>query len=116
MTAAALTSTATAARTVTTVRADALGDLLGLLPADGALSCWGDDALGQATPPSGTRFIAVGVGESHTCALAVDRTLRCWGDNAAGQAEALAGTFDQLSVGRQHACAREHRRPPVARG
>jgi menaquinone-specific isochorismate synthase len=38
VTAAALTSPAAAARTVTTVRTEAAGELLDRLPADGALS------------------------------------------------------------------------------
>ena len=60
MTAAALTSPAAAARTVTTVRTEAAGALLGLLPAEGALSWvrrgeglvgWGEAARLEVTGP-----------------------------------------------------------------
>jgi menaquinone-specific isochorismate synthase len=61
VTAAALTSPAAAARTVTTVRADAAGTLLGLLPAEGALSWvrqgeglvgWGEAARLEVSGPT----------------------------------------------------------------
>ncbi|GAA3155718.1 isochorismate synthase [Blastococcus jejuensis] len=61
MTAAALTSPDAPARTVSTVRADAAGELLGLLPADGALSWvrhgeglvgWGEAARLEVSGPT----------------------------------------------------------------
>ena len=60
MTAAALTTPAAPARTVTTVRAEATGALLGLLPAEGALSWvrhgeglvgWGEAARLEVSGP-----------------------------------------------------------------
>jgi hypothetical protein len=69
----------------------------------GALKCWGADDLGQvgnggATSTtvsipfevmSGTEFIAVGTGEKHTCALALNGTIYCMGRNGSGY---IAGT------------------------
>ncbi len=71
---------------------------------NGTLACWGDNASGKATPPSGT-FSQVSAGGSHTCAIKTDHTLACWGDTSSGQATAPGGTFSQVSAGGLHTCA-----------
>jgi alpha-tubulin suppressor-like RCC1 family protein len=76
------------------------------LDADGAAWCWGSDQFGQlgieldepescpasescrtvpARVDGGRRFIAVGAGGAHSCALSADRSAYCWGDNSLGQ-------------------------------
>lgn len=73
---------------------------------DGSAFCWGSNVFGQlggtpaepevcaaadpcATAPvtvaGGRRFVAVGAGGAHTCALAADGRAYCWGDNSLGQ-------------------------------
>ena len=58
---------------------------------DGTPICWGDNERGQASPPTGERFIAISSGYSHSCALREDGTPICWGDNEHGQASPPVG-------------------------
>ncbi|MEO1231196.1 MAG: hypothetical protein AAFZ18_20060, partial [Myxococcota bacterium] len=64
----------------------------------GRAFCWGRAKEGQVgafdadavplvsrTPASVATFLAVAVGERHSCGLAVSRRLRCWGRNQRGQ-------------------------------
>ncbi|WP_277458288.1 MULTISPECIES: InlB B-repeat-containing protein [Methylococcus] len=73
------------------------------------LACWGDDAYGQATPPTGV-FTQVSAGERHSCGVRADASLACWGSNddwngdPLGQATPPAGAFTQVSVGYYHTC------------
>jgi alpha-tubulin suppressor-like RCC1 family protein len=76
------------------------------LAADGAAYCWGSDRFGQlgalpgprdvcpaadscSTVPvrvaGGRRFVAIGAGGAHSCALTVEGVAYCWGDNSLGQ-------------------------------
>jgi len=80
VTAAALTSPAAPARTVTTVRAEAAGGLLGLLPAEGALSWvrhgdglvgWGEAARLEVSGP-GALAEAAAWWDEYTAGVAVD--------------------------------------------
>jgi hypothetical protein len=71
--------------------------------ADGTIACWGDDSVGQATPPAGT-FTAVSAGSSAACGLKTDGTIACWGDNSYGEASPPAGKFTSLSAGGNYAC------------
>jgi len=69
--------------------------------ADGSVSCWGSDGMGQLgdgnpgdytitpTPVVGITpanpAIALAAGEFHTCAVLADHTVSCWGHNGSGQ-------------------------------
>jgi alpha-tubulin suppressor-like RCC1 family protein len=48
------------------------------LSADGKVTCWGDNSVGQATPPNQT-FTQLSAGDLHTCGLSVGGQLWCWG-------------------------------------
>ena len=45
---------------------------------DGAITCWGENGQGQASPPSG-EFTGMVSGDSYTCGLRVDGIVVCWG-------------------------------------
>ncbi|MDP7111331.1 MAG: RCC1 domain-containing protein [Myxococcota bacterium] len=51
---------------------------------DGSALCWGDDGLGQSSPPQVT-FDALSAGANHVCGVATDGRVFCWGDDGAGQ-------------------------------
>jgi len=69
--------------------------------ADGTVSCWGSDGMGQlgdgsagdytitptpvAAITAGNPAIALAAGEFHTCAVLADHTVTCWGHNGSGQ-------------------------------
>jgi hypothetical protein len=71
---------------------------------DASILCWGDNRLGQSSPPAGA-FTEVSAGEVHTCAVRVNATLACWGYNADGRASAPTGAFIHVSASRAHTCA-----------
>ncbi len=100
------------------------------LSGDGAVLCWGDDALdqlGRAAPGPGIGpvdgltgpAIQVSAGGLHTCALLADGTVWCWGDGSAGQlgqdesldsptpvaVQGLPGVATQIDAGGYHTCA-----------
>ena len=70
------------------------------------MQCWGDNALGQSTPPDSIAFSSVSAGGNHTCAIqASDGRVQCWGDNALGQStppDSIA--FSSISAGDKHTC------------
>lgn len=47
------------------------------------LRCWGEDALGQSSPPGGSDYLEVSSNAfaNFNCALTDERKVRCWGDN-----------------------------------
>lgn len=51
------------------------------------LRCWGEDALGQSSPPGGSDYLEVSSNAfaNFNCALTDERKVRCWGDNRYGQ-------------------------------
>jgi len=69
------------------------------LDATGALWCWGENQEGQlgdgtltwrkspvaTIPPGGAIFVAVFLGDIHSCALDSTGRLWCWGNNGSGQ-------------------------------
>ena len=73
------------------------------LGSDGAIRCWGDNALSQSDPPEG-KFTSVSTGGWHSCALETDKTVACWGFDQAGRTDAPSGTFSSVSAGRWHTC------------
>jgi hypothetical protein len=74
---------------------------------DGAVSCWGDGADGETTPPAGLVARDVAAGTSHTCALGAPASVAvCFGDDAAGQVSgAPADPIDAIASGRGFSCA-----------
>lgn len=66
--------------------------------------CWGFDATGQATEPTGS-FLQVSSGGYHACGVKSDNTIDCWGSNSNGQASDPSGTYLQVSTGQYHNCA-----------
>lgn len=74
----------------------------GLRPA-GAVSCWGDDDVGQSSPPGGA-FRALSAGGRHVCGLRPGGEVACWGDNTLGQTASPEGSFSVLSAGEAHTC------------
>lgn len=112
-------------------------DLGCALDITGTAYCWGNDYAykGNAnstnevlrptkvvTANPSLRFVQIGVGWGHACALAVDHTTWCWGIGADGRLGnntttdqwqpqmvvlsdgTTAAQFDQISVGNQQAC------------
>lgn len=95
--------------------------------ADGDLTCWGENEVGQLGGPDpllvqieGTGFRQVSAGEFHTCGLASDERLFCWGWNAHGELGTGApfgaiarvptevsgdGRFTAIAAGVRHTCA-----------
>ena len=51
----------------------------------GTVICWGDNTLGQSTPPVNETFTHVEVAVFHSCGLTDDGRVLCWGDDASGQ-------------------------------
>ena len=51
------------------------------------LRCWGDDILGQSSPPGGSDYLEVSSNAfaNFNCALTDEKKVRCWGDNRYGQ-------------------------------
>ena len=54
---------------------------------DNRLRCWGDDILGQSSPPGGSDYLEVSSNAfaNFNCALTDEKKVRCWGDNRYGQ-------------------------------
>ena len=49
------------------------------LHSDGSIACWGENDVGQATPPSSGSFTAISSDYKGTCALRDDGAVLCWG-------------------------------------
>jgi len=70
--------------------------------------CWGEDGLGQATPPA-SELIDISLGSGHGCGLEAGGTIVCWGDDVHGQASPPEDDgWVQLSAGAHHTCAVDH--------
>lgn len=74
---------------------------------DTTIDCWGENGLGQASPPAGTGFDRITAGATHACALRTDGTAACWGNDADGQATPPTGVlFAEISAAMGgHTCA-----------
>lgn len=48
--------------------------------------CWGDDTVGQASPPLDVPFSSFDIGAEHGCGVTLDGGIRCWGADTFGQA------------------------------
>ena len=70
---------------------------------DGSVQCWGDDVVGEATPPPG-EFASVSAGRLHTCGVRADGSVQCWGADYDGQTTPPPGEFASVSAGRDHTC------------
>jgi hypothetical protein len=76
-----------------------------LLTMDGVLQCWGEDTVADGYAAD-ERFVSVGVGIAHACAVAADRTLLCWGaaENLPDVSD-VAAPVTSVSVDGYHTCA-----------
>ena len=50
---------------------------------DDSVECWGNDEVGQSTPPEG-EFASVSTGDGHTCGVRTDGSVACWGSYSFG--------------------------------
>jgi alpha-tubulin suppressor-like RCC1 family protein len=75
------------------------------LKATGAVDCWGQNTLGQATNQAGP-YVEVAAGAYHTCALKATGGIDCWGLNDNGQATGQTGPYTptQVTLGTFHTC------------
>ncbi len=84
---------------------------------DGVAVCWGNDRLGQSSPPAGLAPTIVTAGYWHTCALDRDGTAACWGWDAHGQSTPPSDVrFTTISAGGGHTCALRQDGSPVCWG
>ena len=76
------------------------------LQADGTLLCWANNISGSLELPGGNpTFSRVSAGLNFSCGLRIDGAIACWGENNDAQASPPNGRFDEVAVGRDHACA-----------
>jgi hypothetical protein len=68
------------------------------------LLCWGDDFLGQASPPAGT-FVEVEAVGDRTCAIYASGAVACFGAPIGCTNPTPMGEFTGLAVAEHHACA-----------
>ena len=72
--------------------------------ADGTLTPWGDDSLGQTDFVPGTKYVAVACGWLHSLALQTDGTVAAAGDDQHGQTEVPLDLSNVVAV----ACGNYH--------
>lgn len=70
---------------------------------DNSAVCWGYNAYGQATVPTGS-FLSVSAGWSHTCGVKSDNSVVCWGDNTYKQSTPPTGIFISIGSGNVFSC------------
>ncbi len=95
-----------------------------LLP-DGRPICWGNNNLGQSSPPEELRLTQISAGGYHTCGLTEDGEIVCWGAGESeseescyfscngdlcqrlecGQSAAPKGAYLFVAAGGNHTCA-----------
>lgn len=75
------------------------------LLADGNVTCWGSNAIGQSTGYNGGDAVAISAGGATSCALLQSRNVRCWGNNNFGNGAPYdGGDATALAVGSHHTC------------
>ena len=74
---------------------------------DGAILCWGYDEhnSGSRDAPAGTGYRQVAAGLHFACALRHDHTIVCWGSDEGGKATPPQGSFSEIALAIDHACA-----------
>jgi alpha-tubulin suppressor-like RCC1 family protein len=78
----------------------------GLDSTSGAIRCFGDDSLGQLTPPQ-TTAMTISASSGSACALDGSGVPFCWGDDSDGLvSQAPTSTVDELALGGSHGCSR----------
>ena len=65
---------------------------------DGTLACWGDNAYGESSPPTGT-FTSVAADAYSACGVKTGGTVACWGDNSNGQNSPNTSSYRMVSAG-----------------
>ena len=75
------------------------------LQADGTALCWGNNIRDSLNVPVDLTFSRMSAGLNFTCGLRADGAIACWGENDVGQSSPPNGRFDEIAVGRDHACA-----------
>ncbi len=72
---------------------------------NGTAVCWGNDEVGQASPPRSERFVSISAGGLHTCGLLADGKAVCWGSNEDGRSSPPRDDqFRSISAGGYHTC------------
>ena len=71
---------------------------------DRTVTCWGDNAKGQAAPPDG-ELVALAAGRGHTCGIDTRQEVVCWGWDGSGATGAPEGRFIAVTSGGDHSCA-----------
>ena len=74
------------------------------ISAEKAVSCWGDNGDGQASPPPGA-FSSINGGDKDNCGVRSNSTLGCWGVDISGESTPPEGAFLSIDPGEGHTCA-----------
>ncbi|MCF7968414.1 MAG: hypothetical protein K9K68_04535, partial [Methylococcaceae bacterium] len=78
----------------------------GILKKDKSLKCFGQNDVGQSSPPKG-QFKQLSLGQMHGCAITSENKLLCWGRNdAMPQSGQATGRYLSVAAGDDHTCAR----------
>jgi hypothetical protein len=78
----------------------------GILKKDKSLKCFGQNDVGQSSPPKG-QFKQLSLGSTHGCATTLQNKLLCWGrSDARPQPGQATGRYLSVAAGDDHTCAR----------
>ena len=50
------------------------------------------------------QYLAMAIGQDHSCAIGTHGAIACWGENSSGNTEPPEGSFADVAVGRSHSC------------
>ena len=86
---------------------DGEGDTACALNISGEVTCWGNNDYGIVSTAPTEGMCSVAMAQHHGCGIRDNGTLECWGSGAEGVAGASvpAGTYRDVTVGRDFACA-----------